>query len=226
MIPANATVTVAGEQLELCAERAAHWARRRTLFIADPHFGKAASFRALGVFVPRGTTSDALKRLDDLVARLRPERIVFLGDFLHAREGRTDETFDALAAWRASHREVAMQIVRGNHDRRAGDPPGAVGIECIDGPVRDGPFALAHHPVRVADAYVLAGHFHPCAVLSGGARQRERLPCFWFGRDVGVLPAFGDFTGCAEIEVEPGDRVWVVAGGPAPEVVPVTAAPR
>jgi metallophosphoesterase superfamily enzyme len=71
---------------------------------------------------------------------------------------------------------------------------------------------------------VLAGHLHPCVVLAGGARQRERLPCFWFGRDVGVLPAFGDFTGCAEITVEPGDRVWVVAGSPDPEVLPVMGA--
>jgi DNA ligase-associated metallophosphoesterase len=223
-VPLGVTLEVAGEVLELCAERAAYWARRRTLLVADPHFGKAASFRALGVYVPRGTTGDALQRLDTLVARLRPERIVYLGDVLHAREGSTHDTFDALAAWRASHREVAMQLVRGNHDRRAGDPPRAVGIECIDGPLHDGPFALAHHPARVAGAYVLAGHLHPCVVLAGGARQRERLPCFWFGRDVGVLPAFGDFTGCAEITVEPGDRVWVVAGSPDPEVLPVMGA--
>jgi DNA ligase-associated metallophosphoesterase len=220
----DARVTVAGEVLELCAERAAYWVRRRTLLVADPHFGKSASFRALGVFVPGGTTRNALERLDTLVARVRPERIVFLGDFLHAREGRTDETFDALTAWRASHREVAMQLVRGNHDRRAGDPPAPVGIDCVDGPLLDGPFALTHHPARVADSYVLAGHLHPCAVLTGGARQRERLPCFWFGREFGVLPAFGDFTGCAEIEIDEGDRVWVVAGGPAPEVVPVMVA--
>jgi DNA ligase-associated metallophosphoesterase len=218
-----AMVEVAGEVLELCPERAAYWARRRTLLVADPHFGKAASFRALGVFVPRGTTSDALNRLDALVARVQPGRIVFLGDFLHAREGNTGETFDALAAWRASHREVAMQLVRGNHDRRAGDPPASVGIECVDAPLMEGPFALAHHPVREASAYVLAGHLHPCAVLAGKARQRERLPCFWFGREVGVLPAFGDFTGCAEIEADEGDGVWVVTGGAVPEVVRVDA---
>lgn len=220
------TTTIAGEALELWAERAAFLPRTRTLLVADPHFGKAASFRALGVFVPAGTTRDALSRLDALVSRARPARIVFLGDFLHAREGRTAETFDALARWRASHAEVAMQLVRGNHDRRAGDPPADVGIECVDGPLHERPFALAHHPVREAGAYVLAGHLHPCAVLAGMARQRERLPCFWFGRDVGVLPAFGDFTGCAEIEADPDDRVWVVASGTSADVLPVDVARR
>lgn len=206
-----AIVTIAGEELELCPERAVHWRRRRMLFVADPHFGKAASFRAFGVFVPKGTTQDALVRLDVLIARLSPERLVFLGDFLHAREGRNAETFAALAAWRASHSSVGMQIVRGNHDRHAGDPPAEVGMECMDGPRAEPPFALAHHPASVAGAYVLAGHVHPIAVLTGPGRQRERLPCFWFGRDVGVLPSFGDFTGSAEIDVREGDSVWVVA---------------
>ena len=205
-----ATATVAGEELELCAERALFWRRRGMLLVADPHFGKAASFRKLGVFVPRGTTTAALARLDSLIARTSPDRIVFLGDFLHAREARNDETFAVLAAWRASHAGVEMRIVRGNHDRRAGDPPAEVGIECVDGPQRDAPFALAHHPVAVPDAYVLAGHLHPCATLIGRARQRERLPCFWFGADVGVLPAFGELTGCAEIDAREGDGVYVV----------------
>jgi DNA ligase-associated metallophosphoesterase len=207
----SALVTVAGEELELHPERAVYWRRRRALLVADPHFGKAASFRALGVRVPRGTTGDAITRLDALIARLAPARIDFLGDFLHSREGRNAETFAALAAWRAAHADVEMRIVRGNHDQRAGDPPTEVGIACADGPVSDAPFALAHHPVAVAGAYVLAGHVHPCAVLVGVARQRERLPCFWFGRNVGVLPAFGEFTGCAEVEARPDDEVWVVA---------------
>lgn len=207
----SSTITIGGETLELCAERAAYWPRRRTLLVADPHFGKAATFRALGVRVPRGTTEGTLARLDALVARLDPERIEFLGDFLHAREGRTDETFRALAEWRARHGGIAMRLVRGNHDKRAGDPPGDVGIECVDGPVLEAPFALAHHPTRVEGAYVLAGHVHPCAVLVGRGRQRERLPCFWLGRETGVLPAFGEFTGCAEVEPEDGDAVFVVA---------------
>ena len=105
-----------------------------------------------------------------------------------------------------------MQIVRGNHDRRAGDPPANVGIECVDAPHTAMPFALAHHPVSIAGAYVLAGHLHPCATLVGAGRQRERLPCFWFSSAVGVLPAFGDFTGCAEVPAGGDDMVWVVAG--------------
>jgi metallophosphoesterase superfamily enzyme len=76
--------------------------------------------------------------------------------------------------------------------------------------VMDGPFALTHHPGAVAGSYVLAGHIHPCATLTGVGRQRERLPCFWFGAEVGVLPSFGEFTGCAPIDVRPGNSVFAV----------------
>jgi metallophosphoesterase superfamily enzyme len=104
-----------------------------------------------------------------------------------------------------------MRLVRGNHDKRAGDPPAEVGIECVDGPVVEPPFALAHHPTTLDGACVIAGHLHPCAVLVGAARQRERLPCFWLRRGVLVLPAFGEFTGCAEVNPGDEDEVWVVA---------------
>jgi len=205
--------TVAGEELLLLPDRAVYWPSHATLLVADPHFGKAAAFRFAGLFVPPGTTAAALSRLSKLLVNTNAERIVFLGDFLHAAEGRSAQMFSAVAAWRRSHAAIGMTLVRGNHDRRAGDPPTELGIGVVDGPSVEGPFALAHHPAAVEGLYVLAGHIHPCVTVRGRGRgDRERLACFWFGAQVGVLPAFGEFTGCAEISPKDGDRVWVVAG--------------
>lgn len=204
-------IDVAGEALTLLAERALFWIARTTLFIADPHFGKAATFRALGVPVPRGTTTGTLARLDAVIGRVSPKRIVYLGDFLHAAEGRDAETLRVLNAWRRDHAAIEMTLVRGNHDARAGDPPRELEIECVTGPHVESPFVLDHHPRASASGYVLCGHIHPAVTLIGPGRQHSRLPCFWFGRQVGVLPAFGEFTGVAEAEVKPGDRVFVVA---------------
>ena len=204
-------IDVAGERLTLLPERAAWWPHTRTLLIADPHFGKAAAFRASAIPVPRGTTSEGLARLDGLLVRTGAARIVFLGDYLHARAGRSPETLRMLAEWRAVHPTLDVVLVRGNHDRRAGDPPAEAGVRCVDAPMRDGPFAFAHHPVASEQGYVLAGHLHPGVSLTGRARLRERLPCFWFGRRYGVLPAFGEFTGLADVSPEPGDRVVAVA---------------
>lgn len=214
----EACVDVQGEAIVLSAERAMFWLRTETLLIADAHFGKAASFRASGIPVPRGTTADALARVDTLLDRTSARRIVFLGDFLHAKEGRAPNTVRAIADWRARHSRIEMTLVRGNHDRRAGDPPAEIRIECVDAPLQEGPFALVHHPRAVAGAYALAGHLHPAVVLKGRARQRERLACFWLGAEVGVLPAFGDFTGVAAVNPAVGDKVFVVVDG---SVMPV-----
>ena len=49
------------------------------------------------------------------------------------------------------------------------------------------------------DGYTLAGHVHPGIVLAGPGLQRERLPCFWLGRERPCFPAFGSFTGLGPV---------------------------
>jgi DNA ligase-associated metallophosphoesterase len=204
-------VQVAGETLVLFPERAAWWAGARTLLVADPHFGKAATFRSLGVPVPRGTTADALARLEALLRLVEVRRVLFLGDFLHARRGRSESTLGAVGHWREAHPDIAVTIVRGNHDREAGDVPG-IGIEGVDALV-EGPFVFTHVPAVDDAGYVIAGHLHPGADLVGAGRQHVRLPCFWFGSRTAVLPAFGDFTGLWPVSPDRGDRVFVIADG-------------
>jgi len=103
--------------------------------------------------------------------------------------------------------------VRGNHDKRAGDPGPDIDLRCVDAPFNEPPFVFAHRPSVSNEGYVLAGHVHPAARLTGAGRDSVRLPCFWVRPGVMVLPAFGEFTGTAEIAAEPDDRVWVIAEG-------------
>lgn len=211
---------LAGEDVVLLPERALLWSRRSTLLVADAHFGKAATFRASGIFVPRGTTSRALEHLDSALEQTAATRIVFLGDLLHAKEGRSPETLRVVGDWRAAHARVEMILVRGNHDRSAGDPPESLGIACVDAPLLEPPFAFAHHPRVVNEHHVLAGHLHPAVRLSGPGRQYERLPCFWTREHLTVLPAFGDFTGSADVEPVEGDRVFAIADSSVLELAP------
>lgn len=221
----HATVHWAGEALHLLPAHAIWWPAGQSLFIADLHLGKAASYRALGQPVPGGTTRDNLARLDALIAEHRPQRLVCLGDFLHAASGRTPGVLQALGDWRAMHRSVTMTLVRGNHDDRAGDPPPEAGIEVVDEPWLLGPFACCHHPRTEGDRhpthFILAGHLHPVVHLSGRARDALRLPCFVSEPGQAVLPAFGAFTGGHALAATSerrfyavgGDRVWEVPGG-------------
>jgi DNA ligase-associated metallophosphoesterase len=204
------TVQVGGQPLVLLAERAAFLPGSAMLLVADAHFGKAQAFRRQGVPVPAGTTARNLDTLSQLLSRTGARTLVFLGDLLHARQSHAAALAQAFRGWRSQHAGVAMTLVRGNHDDRAGDPPGDWGIDVVDEPLVAGAFALRHHPVPQPGHYVLAGHLHPAAWIGHGP-DRLRLPCFHLGSQVGVLPAFGGFTGMHPVRPQPGERVFVVA---------------
>jgi uncharacterized protein len=225
-------IRLAGEDAVLHPSGALLLSSRHTLLVADAHFGKAVSFRRLGVPVPEDTTLETLGALTEAIAQTGAREVVFLGDLLHSARSHARETLDALHGWRERHADLRLTLVRGNHDARAGDPPGSLLIRVIDEPFAAGPFAFCHHPEPVPGAYVLAGHWHPCISVSGRAFERLRLPCFWLGDDsgalperaVGVLPAFGSFTGMHRIDPGAGDRIFPVAEGVVRALPPLPVA--
>lgn len=204
-------ITLAGVTVDLLPDKALHLPDARTLIVADVHWGKAATYRALGVPVPHGTTRTGLDRLGSLLAQTGATGLLVLGDLIHARAGMQTRTIEALEQWRDARRDLPITLVRGNHDYRAGDPPASLNIRCVDAPLHVGPFALHHHPTEDPSGYVLAGHVHPVAQLRGRARQKVTLPCFAFGARGGVLPAFGEFTGGAVIDQRDFARTFVIA---------------
>jgi DNA ligase-associated metallophosphoesterase len=144
---------------------------------------------------------------------MRPQRLVFLGDLLHAREAHRGETMRQFGHWRARHARLPMTLVEGNHDRHAGAPSSALAIEVVTEPWVVADVAFCHHPQPIAETNVIAGHLHPCVRLHGAANDSLRLPCFWQRAGLLTLPAFGEFTGGAAIQREAGDRVLAAADG-------------
>ncbi len=216
---ADSRLALAGEVVHLLPERALYWERAETLVVADLHWGKAATFRAGGVALPGGTTSDDLERLDRALVRTGARRLVVLGDLFHAKAGRiASPTLAAIRAWRPRRAGVEVLLVRGNHDRHAGDPPSDLRINAVNAPAHVPPFALRHEPAPSSDAYTLAGHVHPAVSLRGRGREHEKLACFVVGPDVAVLPAFGSFTGTCVVGPTATDRVYVIAGEDVIEV--------
>ena len=207
----SSVVTIAGERLLLLPEKAVYWPAQDMLIIADIHFGKAASFRAQGIPVPRGTTTENLLGLDALIERHGARHVVFLGDFLHARAAHASSTQQAMLAWRQSRAGLRLTLVRGNHDKHAGDPAAVLDIELVDEPHMVGPFAFCHHPDLDTGGYALAGHVHPAWVLATRF-DSLRLPCFVVGSERMILPSFGSFTGGHVVTREAGDAIFVTSG--------------
>jgi DNA ligase-associated metallophosphoesterase len=212
-------LTLAGEQVYLMGERALYWPGTSTLVVADLHWGKASTFRAAGIPIPIGTTSDDLARLDSALRRSGARRLVVLGDLFHAKAGRiASHTLAELRRWRSLAGTFEILLIRGNHDRHAGDPPNDLQINCVNAPAFVPPFIFRHEPTDTDGAYGLAGHVHPGLTLVGRGLQRETLPCFLIGQRGAILPAFGSFTGFGAVQPGAGDRAFVVAQDEVMEV--------
>lgn len=205
---------MAGERLIVRADHTLFWPAQSTLFVADVHLGKAATFRNLGnVPMPSGTTESTLGRLGAALRETGAGKLFILGDLWHAKAGRDARTVGQTLAWRADHADVQMTLVEGNHDRRSGKLPTELGIVEVKEDEPLAPFALRHYPDPSERGYVLSGHVHPAVQMTGAGKQAMRLPCFLFGKRVGILPSFGDFTGSALVRPVAGDAVFVPCEG-------------
>jgi DNA ligase-associated metallophosphoesterase len=201
-------LSLAGESLSLLADRALYWPRRRTLVVADVHLGKGAAFRRAGVAVASGSTAESLVRLDALLQSTAALRLLVLGDLFHTALADDEPTVAAFDGFRRRHPALLIEAIRGNHDRAIDRLPAAWQIEWRDA-LHEAPFVFAHEPAPDVRGYVLAGHVHPVLRLRS-ANDSLRLPVFWFGPGVGVLPSFGAFTGGWSITPEPGDQLIAV----------------
>jgi uncharacterized protein len=204
-------IEVAGVALVCLAERMLLWPAERTLFVADVHLGKAASFRAAGVPLPSGHSNRDLARISALLARHQATRLVILGDLIHTRSSYTEALHSNFRAFRAAHHSVAMILVRGNHDRHAGDAPPDWDLRVVSEPFALGPFACCHESGNASAGIELAGHLHPALRLQARG-EGITLPCFWLHARGIVLPAFGSLTGNATVSLTRGERAVVIAG--------------
>lgn len=185
---------LAGEAVELLPDRALFWPRASTLIVADVHLGKSAAFRRLGVAVPSGSTQNDLARLDALLTATDAKRLLVLGDLFHTAPTAQEAAVVGLGTLRDTHRHRAFTVVAGNHDRAWRRLPTDWDIAWHTNALHEPPFVFQHEPAADARGYALGGHIHPCVRLRG-AGDAARLPVFWFGAAVGVLPSFGAFTG-------------------------------
>lgn len=199
-----------GVELQLLPEHAVWCPSTATVWIADLHLGKEQTFRRSGIPIPDMLMED-LSRLTRVLNKTAAKQLYILGDLLHARSGQSLRLKEIFAAWRAGHTQVEMLLVRGNHDRRAGDPPAEWNMECLDAPMKCGPFQLTHYPLFDGQSVNLAGHLHP--KWRGRSRSEDlKLPCFLLRRQSLVLPAFGKFIDHGVIAPTVADEIYAVAG--------------
>lgn len=167
-----------------------------TLLVADVHLGYAWAQRRKGQLGPL-TDGAVHEKLLHLTERLRPRRLVVLGDLVHAARPAMEERAVIERTLESLCQQMEMVLVRGNHDR-------GFARDFRGWPIRLAPYWQGHgvtaahgdrceFPVAEDDVLVL-GHWHPSVSIRDAAGTTLRLPAFLVWRRFVVLPAFSPFA--------------------------------
>lgn len=200
--------TLLDENLFLHPFKAIYWERHKILLLADLHLGKAAHFRKSGIPIPESIHQPDIERLNYLAERYKPARIIFLGDLFHSSVNNAWKNFRDFCESRI---DIKLELIMGNHDILEHENYDF--MEVHQDTLELHPFILSHKPLASSELkgyYNLCGHIHPSIRISGIAKQSVRVDCFFFGKDQGILPAFGNFTGNSRLASNTTDRIFAV----------------
>lgn len=199
------------QNLFLHPHRCLYWREAGMILAADLHLGKAGHFRKAGIPVPVSVHEADLNRLSGLIRRYDAGRCLILGDLFHSESNQEWKLLDAIVD---DNPGTSFELIPGNHDLVKNF--NHKGLKIHEKALVEGPFMLTHEPPKHSlpdEPYVICGHLHPAVLLNTGPRQSYRADCFWFGRNVAVLPAFGGFTGRYTIpqEFSKRDKIFAIA---------------
>ncbi|MFC5282538.1 ligase-associated DNA damage response endonuclease PdeM [Pedobacter alpinus] len=203
------TINNHGEELILDKERAIFFPKHGLLAISDLHLGKSAHFRKAGVPVPSTIAQSDLNRLGVLIEKYHPKTLLINGDMFHHS---LNSDIDDFYKWRNDYKELNFLLVKGNHDKLALADYAAMRIEIHEPSFCIGPFCFIHDAPKCTEEelYPISGHVHPGVTMVGKAKQKLKFPCFYFGKDYAVMPAFSGFTGLYNIKPAPTEEVFAI----------------
>ena len=203
------SIDFCGLRLELLGAGALYWSKKRVLFVADLHLGKAETLQAFGQAMPSGHSLADLERLAALAKSCGADQVYILGDLIHAKAGLTNKHVAEVGNWLRGA-QLELSLILGNHDHYAGGVPKEWNLDVLPEGSQVGGLTLNHHPSE-GDVPRLCGHLHPVIQL-GSKLDAMRLPCFVVETSQIILPAFGSVTGGASVRPRSGRNIYAAAG--------------
>lgn len=193
----------------LSSERVIYWENEKTLITADLHVGKSGHFRKSGIGVPQSIYKDDLHRLLAQLLFFKAERLIIVGDLSHSQ---ANKELDLFRKWRLDFPSLDVHLAKGNHDILDDIWYQEADIQVHQEPMAIKQFRFVHDPVDREDDhhYYFSGHVHPALQVKGKGKQSLRFPCFYFGRNNAILPAFSRFTGTFTLSPQKGELAFAI----------------
>lgn len=196
-------------------ERCIFWEEENTLIVADLHLGKTGHFRKSGIAVPQSIYKADLQRLMTMLYLFKAERLIVVGDFTHSTANKELELF---LKWRKDFSALQIDLVKGNHDILEDAWYKEANVLLHEWELLINGYLFKHEDKRYKRPgienvnYTFSGHLHPGFKLKGQGKQSLKFPCYFFGKDHCILPAFSRFTGTFLVEPKKGDVVYAITG--------------
>jgi DNA ligase-associated metallophosphoesterase len=202
--------TLSGNTLILSVDRCIFWQEQKTLIVSDLHLGKTGHFRKSGIAVPQAIFKEDMQRLVTQLQLYKPEQVIVIGDMFHSHDNKEHDFF---LKWRNDFSQLAIQLVKGNHDILKSNWYHSAGINIHTCELAIEQFVFVHDFMDCtmpAKGYIFSGHIHPAISMRGMANQSLHFPCFYFGAQYAVLPAFSRFSGTHTIKPKRGESVYAL----------------
>ena len=202
--------TILNNTFLLSADRCIFWEDKKTLILSDLHLGKSGHFRKSGIAIPQAVFKEDMQRLVTLLQIFNPAQVVIIGDMFHS-EGNKEHDF--FLKWRQDFPALPIHLVKGNHDILKEGWYSLADITIHKCEMAIGDFVFVHDIEDCAmpgNGYIFSGHIHPSITVRGLGKQALKFPCFYFGKQYAVLPAFSKFTGTYGIEPKAGETVFAL----------------
>ncbi|MCB9362736.1 metallophosphoesterase [Candidatus Woesearchaeota archaeon] len=165
------------------------WVIDNTLIIGDIHLGYEAVLRQTGIHVPQNQFEKTIKRLEQMLLKVCPKKIILNGDIKHHIGGilfKESEEVKKLLRFLARKHELI--IIKGNHDMILGPILEDLNMRMLDTYVF-GSIGVTHgHIIRQMPNEVdtvIIGHEHPAVTIREGAME-ETFKCFLDGKWKGL----------------------------------------
>ena len=182
------------EGIKLCTEQAIYIRADDTLAISDLHLGYEAALQAQHVAIPRFQLEPMLERLEKLLARYNPERIIINGDMKHEFSKNKNQEWDEVETIlnMLAYRETI--VIRGNHDNYLQTILAGHNIRMMDSitlPASQITFLHGHKKMD-SDGMKIFAHEHPVLRFRDEIGAQITLPSFLYDEasQILIMPAF------------------------------------
>ncbi|MTK64438.1 MAG: phosphoesterase [Methanobacterium sp.] len=179
------------------------------LIVSDIHIGYEGALNREGIMVPRFQYKKILERLNEIIRKFEPKKVIVNGDLKHEFGRITNqewkESKDFIEFLKTNFQETIL--IKGNHDNFTRFIAEKTGLEVYES------YGVADHVIMHGDKLpdektlktcetIIIGHEHPCIGIRNGERL-EKIKCYLKGRyhdkNLIVMPSFNFVTEGSDI---------------------------